>query len=214
MFLKNTIEMSSEEAMGETNSSEMNDNSSSSDKQSPEVQGASKAQSEEVSKMSTLEAECAAAQAKLTETHDRMLRIAADSENMRKRMEREKSETRIYAIQEFAKDLLPVIDAFDKAMSAIELTQINFETEEGKKIAGIVEGVQLVSKVFQDAVRKHGIERLPGKDTPFNPTYHNAIAKVVDSSLKQETVIDEFMAGYKIGDRILRTAMVRVGAPD
>ena len=99
-------------------------------------------------------------------------------------------------------------------MSAIEKTQINFETEEGKKVAGIVEGVQLVSKVFQDAVKKHGIEKLPGKDTPFNPSFHNAIAKVVDASYSQETVIDEFMSGYKIGDRILRTAMVRVGAPD
>ena len=92
--------------------------------------------------------------------------------------------------------------------------QINFETEEGKKVAGIVEGVQLVSKVFQDTVKKHGIERLPGKDAPFNPAFHNAIAKIVDPIYTQETVIDEFMAGYKIGDRILRTAMVRVGSPD
>ncbi|BBH54452.1 nucleotide exchange factor GrpE [Fluviispira sanaruensis] len=214
MFLKNIIQMSSDEAMGETNSPEINDKSSNSDSQNPEVQGASTAQNEEAARISSLEAECAAVQAKLSETHDRMLRIAADAENMRKRMEREKADTRLYSIQEFAKDLLPVIDAFDKAMSAIELTQINFETEEGKKVAGIVEGVQLVSKVFQDAVKKHGIERLPGKDAPFNPTYHNAIAKIVDASFKQETVIDEFMAGYKIGERILRTAMVRVGAPD
>ena len=153
-------------------------------------------------------------QAKLAETHDRMLRIAADFENTRKRMEKEKQDSRIYSIQEFAKDLLPVIDAFDKAMSAIEQSQINFETEEGKKVAGIVEGVQLVSKVFQDTVKKHGIERLPGKDAPFNPAFHNAIAKIVDPIYTQETVIDEFMAGYKIGDRILRTAMVRVGSPD
>lgn len=77
-----------------------------------------------------------------------------------------------------------------------------------------MEGVQLVTKVFQDATKKHGIERLPGKGAPFNPMFHNAIAKVADDSLTQETVIDEFMAGYKIGERILRTAMVRVGSPD
>ncbi len=208
MLIRNKVCFSSEEVQ----SSE----SSSSDKNKNDVpeENASEILSEEAEKISTLEAECAATQAKLAETHDRMLRIAADFENTRKRMEKEKQDTRLYAIQEFAKDLLPVIDAFDKAMSAIESSQINFETEEGKKVAGIVEGVQLVSKVFQDAVKKHGIEKLPGKNTPFNPAYHNAIAKVVDSTYSQETVIDEFMAGYKIGERILRTAMVRVGAPD
>ncbi len=208
MFLNNRVKFLAEGVASES-SSDMEDNSSNKD----EVQGASSL-SEEAAKIAALEEECSATQAKLSETHDRMLRIAADFENTRKRMEKEKFDTRIYAIQEFAKDLLPVIDAFDKAMSAIEQSQINFETEEGKKVAGIVEGVQLVSKVFQDTVKKHGIERLPGKDAPFNPAYHNAIAKVVDTSFVQETVIDEFMAGYKIGDRILRTAMVRVGSPD
>jgi molecular chaperone GrpE len=213
MFLKNRVTFLAEGAESES-SSDRQDNSSNKEKDTAEVQGASSSLSEEASRIATLEAECSATQTKLLETHDRMLRIAADFENTRKRMEKEKQDTRIYAIQEFAKDLLPVIDAFDKAMSAIEQSLINFETEEGKKVAGIVEGVQLVSKVFQDAVKKHGIEKLPGKDAPFNPTYHNAIAKVVDTSFSQEIVIDEFMAGYKIGDRILRTAMVRVGSPD
>lgn len=208
MLIRNKVCFSSEEVQSSESSSSDNN------KNDVPEENASEILSEEAEKISTLEAECAATQAKLAETHDRMLRIAADFENTRKRMEKEKQDTRLYAIQEFAKDLLPVIDAFDKAMSAIESSQINFETEEGKKVAGIVEGVQLVSKVFQDAVKKHGIEKLPGKNTPFNPAYHNAIAKVVDSTYSQETVIDEFMAGYKIGERILRTAMVRVGAPD
>ena len=210
MFLNNKMKCATEETASDS-SSENNNNSINDEN---DVKSDSSIQNEEALKLAALEADYAATQAKLSETHDRMLRIAADFENTRKRMEKEKQDTRIYAIQEFAKDLLPVIDAFDKAMSAIEKTQINFETEEGKKVAGIVEGVQLVSKVFQDAVKKHGIEKLPGKDTPFNPSFHNAIAKVVDASYSQETVIDEFMSGYKIGDRILRTAMVRVGAPD
>jgi molecular chaperone GrpE len=210
MFLNNKMKCATEETASDS-SSENNNNSINDEN---DVKSDSSIQNEEALKLAALEADYAATQAKLSETHDRMLRIAADFENTRKRMDKEKQDTRIYAIQEFAKDLLPVIDAFDKAMSAIEKTQINFETEEGKKVAGIVEGVQLVSKVFQDAVKKHGIEKLPGKDTPFNPSFHNAIAKVVDASYSQETVIDEFMSGYKIGDRILRTAMVRVGAPD
>ncbi|MBX9837156.1 nucleotide exchange factor GrpE [Silvanigrella sp.] len=210
MILNNKVKFSAEEPTSES-SSDKKDNSANNENN---VNGASHVLSEEAAKIAALEAECATTQAKLAETHDRMLRIAADFENTRKRMEKEKQDSRIYSIQEFAKDLLPVIDAFDKAMSAIEQSHINFETEEGIKVAGIVEGVQLVSKVFQDTVKKHGIERLPGKDAPFNPAFHNAIAKIVDPIYTQETVIDEFMAGYKIGDRILRTAMVRVGSPD
>lgn len=210
MILNNKVKLSAEESTSES-SSDKKENSANNE---ANLNGASQVLSEEAAKIAALEAECAATQAKLAETHDRMLRIAADFENTRKRMEKEKQDSRIYSIQEFAKDLLPVIDAFDKAMSAIEQSHINFETEEGKKVAGIVEGVQLVSKVFQDTVKKHGIERLPGKDAPFNPAFHNAIAKIVDPIYTQETVIDEFMAGYKIGDRILRTAMVRVGSPD
>jgi molecular chaperone GrpE len=151
---------------------------------------------------------------KLQETNDRMLRIAAEFENSRKRWDKEKADLKTYCISEFARDLLPVIDSFDKAMTAIEQLTLNVETEEGKQVASIVEGVQLVSKVMSDALKKHGVEKLPGKGEAFNPNYHNAIAKTVDASLQQEMVVDEFVAGYRIGERILRTAMVRVASPD
>jgi molecular chaperone GrpE len=153
-------------------------------------------------------------QVKLSEANDRMLRIAADFDNSRKRWEKERAEVRSYAITEFARDLLPVIDAFDNAMNAIEQTQPNLETEEGRKMSSIAEGVRMVTKVFQDSLRKHGVERIEAKGAPFNPMHHNAVARTVDASLKQETVIDEFQAGYKIADRVLRTAMVRVATPD
>lgn len=162
----------------------------------------------------SLEAELNEMATKLNDAQDRLLRVAAEADNTRKRMEREKVETRVYAIQEFAKDLLPVIDAFDKAMNSMNDVQIDADSEAGKMISNIMDGVKMVSKTFEDSVKKHGIERLPGKGSPFNPMYHNAIAKITDETLTQETVVDEFMPGYKIGDRILRTAMVRVGAPD
>jgi len=216
MFLRQKASFSAEEVSKEAKSEKkdsFNEEELGSDVSEDQGSGVSQ-KTENESKIAALEAEIATTQTKLAETHDRMLRIAADFDNTRKRLKKEKFDTRIYAIQEFAKDLLPVIDAFDKAMSAIEQSHINFETEEGKKVAGIVEGVGLVSKIFQDVVKKHGIEKLPGKDSPFNPAFHNAIAKVIDASVTQETVVDEFMAGYKIGERILRTAMVRVASPD
>jgi len=151
---------------------------------------------------------------KFNETNDRMYRIAADFENARKRWEKEKGDLKTYCISEFARDLLPVIDSFDKAMTAIEQLAVNVETEEGRQVASIVEGVQLVSKVFSETLKKHGVEKLPGKGEAFNPNFHNAIAKTVDATLQQELVVDEFVAGYRIGERILRTAMVRVASPD
>jgi molecular chaperone GrpE len=153
-------------------------------------------------------------QAKLAETTDRMLRIAAEFDNTRKRWEKERQETRAYAITEFARDLLPVIDAFDNAMNAIEQSGATSDTDEGKRMSSIVDGVRMVSKVFLDALRKHGVERIPAKGVAFNPMHHNAVARTVDASLKQETVVDEFAAGYTIADRVLRTAMVRVATPD
>ncbi|MEN9810501.1 MAG: hypothetical protein RLZZ488_2068 [Pseudomonadota bacterium] len=151
---------------------------------------------------------------KHAETNDRMYRIAAEFENSRKRWEKEKGDLKSYCISEFARDLLPVIDSFDKAMTAIEQLTVNVDTEEGKQVASIVEGVQLVSKVFADTLKKHGVEKLPGKGEAFNPNFHNAIAKTVDATLQQEMVVDEFVSGYRIGERILRTAMVRVASPD
>jgi molecular chaperone GrpE len=161
-----------------------------------------------------LKSELVEAKAKLAETHDRMLRVAADADNQRKRWDRERQEIRQFSITEFARDLLPVIDAFDKAMDAVAKASFQPETEEGRTVLAIVEGIQLVSKTFHDSVKKHGIERLPGKGEAFNPMYHNAVARVVDATVEQDTVVDEFVTGYRIGERVLRTAMVRVAMRD
>lgn len=161
-----------------------------------------------------LRTELEATRTRLSETHDRMLRIAADADNARKRWEKEREDIRRYAISEFARELLPVVDAFDKAMTLIEKTPISGDTDEGKGVAAIIEGVHMVSKVFHESIKKHGIERLPGAGAPFNPEYHNAIARVVDASVACDTIAEEFVSGYRIGDRILRTALVKVATKD
>ena len=161
-----------------------------------------------------LRTELESTRTRLAETHDRMLRIAADADNARKRWEKDRDDLRRYSISEFARELLPVIDAFDKAMTLIEKTPISSETEEGKGLAAIVEGVQMVSKVFHESIKKHGIERVPGAGSPFNPEYHNGIARVVDPNVASDTVVEEFVSGYRIGDRVLRTALVKVATKD
>lgn len=162
----------------------------------------------------TLNQELQKAQTQLGETHDRMLRIAADFDNAKKRWERERQEVRLYAIQEFARDLLPVIDAFDKALDAASKATGNPESEEGQQLAAISEGVVLVSRMFQETLKKHGVERLPGRGEAFDPSYHNAIAREVDPTVQRDTVLDEFVPGYRINDRVLRTALVRVAVPE
>lgn len=164
-------------------------------------------------KIHALTAEVNSLNEKLAQTQDRLLRIAAEADNTRKRLEKEKQDARLYSIQNFALDLLPVIDSFDKALQTIKSPE-SAAQDGSTQIASIVEGVKLVSKIFNDVLHKHGIERVPGQGEPFNPNYHNAIAKETDAKYDVETVIEEFMTGYKIQDRVLRTALVKVGSPD
>ena len=145
---------------------------------------------------------------KYQETHDRMLRIAAEFDNARKRWEREKAEVRQYSIQDFAKDLLPVIDAFEKALPLIRSAG-----EEEEKMAPMVEGIEMVTRVFEETLKKHGIEKVPGCDKPFDPRFHQAVAQVVDPTIQSEMVVEEFCPGYKIGERVLRTGIVKVAVP-
>lgn len=170
--------------------------------------------SADLSENGRLQAELEATRQKAAETHDRMLRIAAEFDNARKRWEREREEVRTYCNSEFARDLLPVIDAFEKAMLAIGELSLDLQSEQGKKVSAVVEGIKIVSQNFADTMKKNGIERVPGKGEPFDPKYHNAVARTVDGAVKQDMVLDEFMPGYKMGDRVLRTAMVRVATPD
>lgn len=174
------------------------------------AQGATADQSE----VGKLQAELEATKQKASESHDRMLRIAAEFENSRKRWDREREEVRTYCNSEFARDLLPVVDAFEKAMAAIGELTLDTQSEDGKKIGAVIEGIKIVSNTFTDTMKKNGIERVPGKGQPFDPKFHNAVARTVDGAVKQDTVLDEFMPGYKMGDRVLRTAMVRVATPD
>jgi molecular chaperone GrpE len=162
----------------------------------------------------SLEDELKKNQAELNETKERMLRFGAELENSRKRFEKEKSDIRNYAIQEFSKDLLTVVDSFDKAMQSIEESNFDIKSEDGKKLQAIVDGVKIVSQVFEETFKKHGIEKVPGKGSDFDPLFHNAIAKEVQKDIKKELVAEEFVSGYKIGERVLRTAMVKVAVPE
>ena len=143
------------------------------------------------------------------ELRDQMLRAMAEMENLRKRSEREKSDARVYAIEKFARDLLSVSDNMARALEALPESERDALTEGGK---GLLGGIEMTQKELHTVLTRHGvtaIEAEPG--AAFDPNLHQAVANI-PSEHPNGTIASLFQAGWKIGDRILRAAMVAVSA--
>ncbi|MCR9268439.1 MAG: nucleotide exchange factor GrpE [Henriciella sp.] len=143
------------------------------------------------------------------ELRDQMLRAMAEMENLRKRSEREKSDARIYAIEKFARDLLSVSDNMARALEALPEDEREALTEGGK---GLLGGIEMTQKELHTVLTRHGvtaIEAEPG--AAFDPNLHQAVANI-PSEHPNGTIASLFQAGWKIGDRTLRAAMVAVSA--
>jgi molecular chaperone GrpE len=130
---------------------------------------------------------------------DRLARLQAEFENARKRAAREQQEFRDFATADAIKALLPAFDSFERALQA-PATQLN-------EFRG---GVELIYKQLQDALAKLGVRPVPAKGELFDPHVHEAIEMVETSDVPDHQVIDELQRGYKLKDRLLRPAMVRV----
>ncbi len=143
------------------------------------------------------------------EARDQMLRARAEMENLRKRSEREKSDARIYAIEKFAGDLLSVADNLARALEALPEAEREALTEGGK---GLLGGIEMTQKELHTVLTRHGvtvIDAEPG--AAFDPNLHQAVANI-PSEHANGTIASVFQAGWKIGDRTLRAAMVAVSA--
>ncbi len=148
-------------------------------------------------------------EAEKEEMRDQLLRTLAEAENIRKRAEREKTEARIYAIEKFARDLLSVSDNLARALEALPEAEKAVLTEAGK---GLLGGIEMTEKELQTVLSRHGvttIEAEPG--SAFDPNLHQAVANI-PSEHPAGTIASHFQAGWKIGDRTLRAAMVAVSA--
>ena len=130
---------------------------------------------------------------------DRLARLQAEFENARKRASREQQEFRDFATADAIKALLPAIDSFERALQA-PATQPN-------EFRG---GVELIYKQLQDALAKLGVRPVPAKGERFDPHVHEAIEMVDTTEVPDHQVVDELQRGYKLKDRLLRPAMVRV----
>jgi molecular chaperone GrpE len=129
---------------------------------------------------------------------DRMARMQAEFDNARKRAAKEQQDYRDYALVDTIKTLLPVLDSFDRALkSSPEKSEFHV-------------GVELIQKQLQDALAKLGVQPVAAKGQQFDPRLHEAIEMVDTEEANDHEVLDELQRGYKLKERLLRPAMVRV----
>lgn len=147
-----------------------------------------------------------AALAEIETLKDAGLRALAESENVRRRAEREKTEARIYAIDKFARDLLPVADNLGRAISTAP------EACRGDPaFDGFVTGVDMTQRELLNAFERHGLTRVGAKGDKFDPSVHQAVAQI-PSDMTAGDVAEVFQPGYVLAGRTLRAAMVAVSA--
>jgi molecular chaperone GrpE len=148
----------------------------------------------------------AALQAEVSDLKDKLLRTLAEMENLRRRTEREIADQRQYAVTAFARDMLTVGDNLRRAIEAVPK-----EMRDGRDPAlnALIEGVEVTERGLEQSLTKFGVRRLTPKGQKFDPGFHQAMFEV-ESDLAPGTVVEEMQAGYAIGDRVLRPALVSV----
>ena len=135
---------------------------------------------------------------------DRYVRTLADFDNLRKRTDREKADFFRYAVANVMKDLLPVLDNFDRALD---------HAEEGDEFH---KGVLLIYKQLFDVLRKHGLNPIDTPGVAFDPNIHEAVIREETDAVPSHTVVEILQRGYFLHDRLLRPALVKVavGGPE
>jgi molecular chaperone GrpE len=141
-----------------------------------------------------------------TEMRDRLLRTMADMENLRRRTEREKADTARYAISNFARDVLTVGDNLKRTMDHVPPAA----AAEDPALKSFLEGVALTERELLNVLERHGVTRIEPLGARFDPNCHQAMYEVQNAEVPEGTVVDVMQAGYVIGDRCLRPALVAV----
>jgi len=148
--------------------------------------------------------ELAALRRALTERDEKvelLQRTAADLDNRRKRTERQMAESVRYALQDFALDLLPVIDNFERALD---------HAGESRDVAALHDGLKLVHDQLLGVLRKYRVEKIAALGEAFDPNHHEAIAQVDSAEHPDQTVVDVEQQGYRLHDRVIRPSRVIV----
>lgn len=154
----------------------------------------------------TPEERVVALEAEKAELRDRMLRIAADFDNWKKRSRKELTDTEARSKENVLRDFLEVIDNLERATASWS----NKPDKKDVDLATIRDGVDLVLRQFRSKLERYQVKPVEAKGLPFDPRFHEAISQVPAPDAKPGTVVHELQKGYQIGDRLLRPAMVVV----
>jgi molecular chaperone GrpE len=161
-----------------------------------------------VAELVATRAELKRLQGQLSEAQEALARRQADFENYRKRIERERGEAHNRVVAEVASKLLPVLDNLSRALEAEQ----SVEASESKEFRHFLHGVELISKQLNEVLESFGIQPIAAVGERFDPHIHEAVVTEASDEYEPDMVIAELARGYRIGDRLLRPAMVKVAA--
>jgi molecular chaperone GrpE len=161
---------------------------------------------EDTERVVDLAQEAAALAKENAELKDRVLRTLAEMENSRRRTEREVADSRVYAIQSFARDLVGVADNIARALDAVRDSGVALEGP----AKALVDGVELTERELLKVLEKNGVKKFDPKGEKFDPNLHQAMFEVPDARVPSGSVVQVIQPGYAIGDRVLRPALVGV----
>lgn len=128
-----------------------------------------------------------------------LLRSKADLENYRKRARRDIQNASLFAGEELVKDILPVVDNFERALSSVK-----------DKSNSVYKGIKLIYQQFIDLLEKHNIKEIKAEGKPFDPKYHQAVMQVEIEEVESNTVVDVIQKGYLYNSKVIRPSMVKV----
>jgi molecular chaperone GrpE len=141
------------------------------------------------------------------ESRDKMLRTLAEMENLRKRTAREVADARVYAITGFARDVLDIADNLQRALDAVP-DDTRAAADPGLK--ALIEGVELTERSLLNTLEKNGVRKFDPAGEKFDPNFQQAMYEVPDPTVPAGTVVQVVQAGYTIGERVLRPALVAI----
>lgn len=132
---------------------------------------------------------------------NQLKRLAADFENFRRRQVQEREDLFKYGQKDLILSLLPVVDNFERAITA---------SKDAKDVTSVIEGIEKIQKQLFDAMQKNGVELIEALDKPFDPNFHEAVQQMVNDEKPDQTVINELQKGYTLSGRVIRPSMVVV----
>jgi molecular chaperone GrpE len=168
----------------------------------PSEEGNADETADAVDPLKDLEEKVTEAQAEARENHDRMLRLAAEFENYKKRTNREMEDLKKYATENLIRQLLTIVDNLERAIASASADNQNGQ--------GVIDGVALTLAEVMKILEKHHVSPIESLGVPFDPSFHQAMCQEESDEHPPNTVVQEYQKGYMIHDRLLRPAMVVV----